>query len=141
MIKIKIFTVSKHKHAWLEEALSSYEKRLRSFSHITWQLFKSEKDLEKHVEREKNFICLDPTGVEYTSEQFAQFINQNIEQKGPKLSFVIGGANGLLNETKDSAEHIISLSKLTFTHQMTRLILIEQLYRSFEIARNSPYHK
>ncbi|MDN3504273.1 MAG: 23S rRNA (pseudouridine(1915)-N(3))-methyltransferase RlmH [Rhabdochlamydiaceae bacterium] len=141
MIKIKILSVGKQKHSWLEEAIKEYEKRLTGAVQIEWLLYKSDDQLEANAIQEKRLICLDPRGIEYDSPQFSQFIQKELNQHGPRLTFIIGGALGLCEALKEKANHTISVSKLTFTHQLARLILVEQLYRSLEIAKNSPYHK
>lgn len=141
MIKVKILTIGKHKHSWLESALEEYEKRLKPYMTIEWVLVKNDEQLLKLAHEAKNCICLDPKGVEMTSEAFALQIERLIHQKGAHLTFCIGGAEGLPSLLKNTALAVISLSKLTFTHQMTRLILLEQLYRSKEIFEGSGYHK
>ena len=85
-------------------------------------------------------ICLDPAGLLLTSEQFADFFDRSWQKGGSRLAIVIGGAEGLPPELR-SKYPLVSLSPLTFTHQITRLILVEQLYRSIEIKKNSRYHK
>jgi 23S rRNA (pseudouridine1915-N3)-methyltransferase len=96
-----------------------------------------EKWLKLAIEREKSFICLDEKGVLLNSENFSK----KVLTVGSKISFLIGGDMGISKNIQKRALFVLSLSKLTFTHQMTRLILLEQLYRSFEIERGSPYHK
>ena len=78
---------------------------------------------------------------EYLSEEFAEFISKKMVEGGSTISFVIGGSYGLSDELKQRCNCSISLSKMTFLHQMTRLILLEQLYRSFKILNNETYHK
>lgn len=141
MIKVKILTIGKHKHAWLESALKEYEERLKHYMAVEWILAKNDEQLLKLAQEAKNCICLDPKGMEMTSEAFTAQIEKLTHQKGAILTFCIGGAEGLPLTLKSKALAVISLSKLTFTHQMTRLILLEQLYRSKEIAIGSEYHK
>jgi len=141
MFKIKIYTVGKHKEKWLIEALEEYTQRLQSHLQIEWILAKQTSHLSSLLEKESNFIALDPSGKEYSSEQFSDWLKQAFIKKGSRLSFVIGGAEGLDSVLKSRADWLLSLSRLTFTHQITRLILLEQLYRAFEIAKGSSYHK
>lgn len=92
----------------------------------------SEKVLKKMPEK---FILLDEKGENYTSLEFADFIkNQN------EINFLIGGVYGLSEQAKDKAVKKIALSKMTFTHEMTRIILLEQLYRAFCINKGKKYH-
>lgn len=139
MVKIKIFSPGKTKESWLQEALQEYIKRLQQVAEIEWILPKKESDLVPLVTKEKRWIALDPQGKEFTSEQFSRFVFQELETNGATISFVIGGAEGLPPALRK--EPLISLSRLTFTHQAARLILLEQIYRAFEIDKGSNYHK
>jgi 23S rRNA (pseudouridine1915-N3)-methyltransferase len=141
MIKVRVFTIGKNKHSWLEPGLQDYEKRLKGYMSIEWLFFKNDEDMLKAIDKEKNIICLDPKGSSYTSEEFSLRIEKLLSLNGASLTFCIGGSDGLPVGIKNQARELISLSKLTFTHQMTRLILIEQLYRAKEISEGSPYHK
>lgn len=140
-MKIKIYTIGKIKESWLGEALKEYEKRLKPYFEIIWHLAKDGKGLQKALELEKKFVALDPKGQEFSSPEFSQFLHHSLEQGGCRLAIAIGGDEGLNAELKSRASSLISLSQMTFTHQMTRLILLEQLYRAAEIDRGSPYHK
>ncbi|MBM3195111.1 MAG: 23S rRNA (pseudouridine(1915)-N(3))-methyltransferase RlmH, partial [Chlamydiae bacterium] len=104
-------------------------------------LCKNDSELEKQVGLESGWIALDPEGTTFTSEAFSSFLLKQVETDGKKLVLVIGGSDGLTPFLKSKAKSLLSLSKLTFTHQITRLVLIEQLYRAIEIGKNSPYHK
>ena len=86
-------------------------------------------------------IGLDMNKKEYISEDFAEYLNKKLVEGGSNLSFVIGGSYGLSDPLKTRCNDSISLSKMTFLHQMTRLILLEQIYRSFKILNNETYHK
>lgn len=136
MIKIKIYTVGKTKENWLEGALSEYHKRLTGEITIEWIIVK-----ELGPIKENSYICLDPQGKQYTSTEFANFLEKESVEQGSKLIFVIGGPEGIPQEIKVKASYMISFSKLTFTHQIARLILLEQLYRSVQIKRGTRYHK
>ena len=85
-------------------------------------------------------IALDPLGKTCTSEEFCELLFAAIERGGSRLSFIIGGAEGLPKEVRADAK-LVSLSRLTFTHQMARLVLAEQIYRATEIRKGSGYHK
>lgn len=140
MFKVKIFSLHKTKEIWLQEAILEYEKRLKPYISFEWVLLKDEKELEKKVLLENFIICLDEKGHPLTSLEFSDKIF-DFFQKSSKISFVIGSDTGLSNTIKNKANYLLSLSNLTFTHQMVRLILIEQLYRAIEISKNSRYHK
>jgi 23S rRNA (pseudouridine1915-N3)-methyltransferase len=141
IIEIYIYSVGKNKESWLTLALAEYEKRLKTAAKIHWVLCKNDSELEKQVGLESGWIALDPEGKTYTSEAFSSFLLKQVETDGKKLVLVIGSSDGLTPFLKAKAKSLLSLSKLTFTHQITRLVLIEQLYRAIEIGKNSPYHK
>lgn len=140
MFKIKILSVGKTKEAWLDQALNEYLKRLQPIAAFEFVWAKSDKQLLELVAKEPHFICLDANGTLMTSEKFSSFLQDQLEKNGSRLTLVIGGAEGLPPSLKATAE-LISLSPMTLTHQVTRLILLEQIYRAFEIAKGSKYHK
>lgn len=135
MFKVKVLTIGKLKDEWLGAALKEYEKRLTGVMEIEWIIAKEMRDLIQLVK--KPYIALDPKGKLFTSEEWSQKMNK----LGLRLNFVIGGSDGLPDEIASGAQFKWSLSPLTFTHQMTRLILMEQLYRAIEIEKGSSYHK
>ena len=139
--RIKIISYGKSKEPWLQDALAEYEKRLTSTASISWILAKSEAELEENLNREESFIALDPKGKLFSSEQFSLFLIKTLEEKKSRLTFAIGGPDGFSAKSRAKASHFLSLSPLTFTHQITRLLLLEQIYRAFEITRGSSYHK
>ncbi|NGX49255.1 MAG: Ribosomal RNA large subunit methyltransferase H [Candidatus Anoxychlamydiales bacterium] len=141
MLKVKIFTIHKTKENWLNEAIAEYEKRLTKDIKFDWQILKDEKDLIKKVLKENFYICLDEKAKSFTSIEFSKKIINFFENHKSKISFVIGSDIGLSQIIKTKANYTMSLSKLTFTHQMVRLILVEQLYRAFQISKNTKYHK
>lgn len=140
MYRIKIFFIGKIKERWLQEALAEYQKRLQSTMKVTFVPTKDDDSLTRLANKEKTIICLDPMGSMMSSEEFASSLFQKLEDNGCRLSFVIGGPEGLPESLKKRYPSI-SLSPLTYTHQITHLILIEQLYRATEIIKASPYHK
>jgi 23S rRNA (pseudouridine1915-N3)-methyltransferase len=136
MFKVKVFTIGKCKEDWLLQALGEYEKRLSGKLTIQWLLAKDDPQLIEWTSQE-SYIALDPKGELMNSEAWSE----KIMKWGLRLNFVIGGAEGLPLQILQKAAFKWSLSPLTFTHQITRLILIEQLYRALEIERGSRYHK
>ena len=149
-MKVNIRIVGrKSSEPWLEDGVEMYETRLQPSNleiETTWH--KDNVALMKGVTVDQNknhkVICLDPTGQHMTSEQFCDNLYNWLEDGGSRLSFIIGGAEGLPPElkfpvysgnTKQSPPPLISLSDLTFTHQFARLLLIEQIYRATEIRK------
>lgn len=133
MFKVKVLTQGKCKENWLQEALAEYEKRLTGRMRIEWQLVK---DKEEFLHCQEPYIALDPKGSLLSSEA----LSKKTQQWGSRWTFIIGGVEGLSQSVLQKASFIWSLSPLTFTHQMTRLILVEQLYRALEIEKGSAYH-
>lgn len=140
MLKLKILSVGKTKEQWLEEAFQEYVKRLTPTVQIENRWAKDTAQLIEWTSKEDHPLCLDPKGLLLTSEQWTEFLFHQWETKNSRLTFIIGGAEGLPQAIKQKGV-LISLSPLTFTHQITRLILIEQIYRATEIRKSSPYHK
>lgn len=141
MYKVKIFSIGKTRESFLVEAIEEYTKRLRPILSIEWVLARENPQLLRLLEKEENYIALDCKGKECSSEEFSKIFYQFLLQGGSRLSFVIGGSEGLPEELKKQASLLLSFSRLTFTHQIVRLILVEQLYRGVEIKKGSPYHK
>ena len=130
MMRIKIISPGKNKEPWLIEALAEYEKRLSRDAKIEWVFPKVLTVIEKQ------YSLLDVKGKYLSSEEFSNFLMSK-----PSHVFVIGGPEGPPKNMSDNASFKFSLSPLTFTHQLVRLVLIEQIYRGYEIFKGSPYHK
>jgi 23S rRNA (pseudouridine1915-N3)-methyltransferase len=141
MLHVTIFTIGKCKERWLDEALAEFYKRLTGQISITIELARDDAHLEQMVKKHQRAVLLDPKGKEVTSEEFTSFFYREIEQGGSHLAFVIGGPDGLTKSIKEGGYPMISLSKMTLTHQMVRLLLVEQVYRAYEINRGTGYHK
>jgi len=156
-MNINIIAVGKIKEPYLKDALKEYEKRLQPFcsfsvieilpEQIIDETLKNKYiELEadriiKHIKQDSYVITLEIKGKELSSEDFA-FKLKEISNSGINdASFIIGGANGLSKRISDLASFKLSFSKMTFTHQMVRLILSEQIYRAFKINSNEPYHR
>ena len=142
---IRIICVGKLKTN-LKEASEEYLKRIRSFTKIEiieineYKSSNIKESLKKEGKRilEKagqKFTALDEKGKQLTSEEFSNIV------KEPSLTFVIGGHVGLDEEVKSKAEKLLSISKMTLPHQLTRVIFLEQIYRAFTILKKQPYHK
>ena len=159
-MKIKIYAIGKIKEKYLKEGVDEYLQRIKPYSQIEIVELNDESivdnpnpseikkaiDIEgqrvlKQIKNGEYLIGLDLNRKEFTSEEFAEFINKKFVVGGSNISFVIGGSYGLSDELKNRCNDFVSLSKMTFLHQMTRLILLEQIYRAFKINRNETYHK
>jgi 23S rRNA (pseudouridine1915-N3)-methyltransferase len=147
-INIRIVGRKAGSEKWLEAGVAMYETRLRPSTlevETTWH--KDNDALVKGVETDQSkghsVVLLDPVGKTRTSEQLSDDLYQWLDQGGSRLSLVIGGAEGLPSELKETtpSPQLMSLSALTFTHQFARLMLIEQIYRASEIRKGSGYHK
>jgi len=156
MPKIRIIVVGSTKASFLKEGESLYLKRLRGYTPIEWIEVKPKK-ITKGTHKEKllaseglsitkkfhtrdHIIVLDVSGREYSSEALSSRI-ERLSWKGDPLCFVIGGPLGISKEVLRKANETLSLSKLTLTHEMSRLLLLEQLYRAFTIIKGEKYHK
>ena len=158
-MKIKIYCIGKIKDQYLKDGINEYLKRISAYSNIEIVEVNDSKvkdnpnqsDIEKAKNEEgdrvlkliKNdfLIGLDMNKQEFTSEEFSKFLEKKLVEGGSNISFVIGGSYGLSDALKKRCSTSISLSKMTFLHQMTRLILLEQIYRAFKILNNETYHK
>lgn len=159
-MKIKIYAIGKIKEQYLKLGIEEYKKRISAYANIEIIEVNDEpvKDnpslSEIEIVKEKEcakvlkllkpneyLITLDLTKNQPNSMQFASFLEKSLEKGGSSISFVIGGSYGLSSEIKQRANDTVCLSNLTFLHQMTRLILLEQIYRAFKINNNEVYHK
>ncbi|MBS4165928.1 MULTISPECIES: 23S rRNA (pseudouridine(1915)-N(3))-methyltransferase RlmH [unclassified Neochlamydia] len=140
MLRLKIISIGKTKEEWLNDAIQEYVKRLSSILKFEFVEARNNEHLQELILKEKRVICLDAAGRLFDSEKFASFLQVQFIEGGSRLTLVIGGASGLPKKIKLSYP-CLSLSPLTMTHQIIRLVLIEQVYRAFEIAKGTPYHK
>ena len=138
--KVRIVSPGKTKERWLEDAIELYTKRLRGTLALECVWVKDDIALVSQSRATGAVIALDPLGKTCSSEEFSELLFAAIERGGSRLSFIIGGAEGLPAEVRADAT-LVSLSRLTFTHQMARLVLVEQIYRATEIRKGSGYHK
>ncbi len=138
MLKVQIFTIGKHKEAWLKEGLDMYQTRLKGKIDIHFEIFRNLAEMELALKKIPYYITLDPLGDRWTSEELSSYLYTKHEGV---LFFVIGGPDGLSSSIVAASQKKLSFSSLTFTHQNIRLMLLEQLYRSYEIFKGSLYHK
>ena len=155
MLNLHLIVLGKLKESYWRDAETEYLKRLRPYTKITLteipeEPFREHDDKEKIKEKEALklrphlpdagiVIALHERGREYTSPEFAGFLQEH-STRGEKLTFIIGGPLGLHESVLQSSQQQISLSSLTFPHQMARTILLEQIYRGVTIAQGKRYH-
>ncbi|MDR0659786.1 MAG: 23S rRNA (pseudouridine(1915)-N(3))-methyltransferase RlmH [Prevotellaceae bacterium] len=155
-MKITLLAIGKTNQAWLEEAVNEYIKRVKRYITFDFKIIldvRNAKNLSEEQLKEKEselllaslldvdeLFLLDEKGRQYSSEEFAGFIEKKMLTSTKSLVFCIGGAYGFSGSVYKRAVGKISFSKMTFSHQMVRLIATEQLYRAFSIIKNEPYH-
>lgn len=159
-MNIKIIAVGKIKEKYLQQGIAEYLKRLSGYAKVEiievgdekapenmsaaqeeQVKAKEEERISKYIKEGTFLIPLAIEGKEYTSEGLARFI-ANLGVKGKSdITFLIGGSLGLTDSLLKKGDQLLSFSKMTFPHQLMRLILLEQVYRSFRIIKGEPYHK
>ena len=146
-MKINLVTVGKLKEKFLVEGVNEYLKQIKIFSRVDVKeisecrtVDEEGKKLLAQVPRDSFLIVLDVAGNEFSSEELAEKISELTLRGVADITFLIGGAFGLSDEVRRAADLRLSLSRMTFTHQMARLIIVEQIYRAFKINRGEPYH-
>ena len=157
MLKLNFIVVDRTRSSFIKEGEQEYIKRLKRFVSLKWtevrpvRMTKNLPDEEVIGKEGENIlakaepgdylIALDRTGKQYTSEDFAAMLKKlSIENKG-RVCFMIGGPLGLSGDVLKKADLVVSLSKMTLTHEMARLIITEQIYRAFTIIEGHKYHK
>jgi len=139
-MKLRLVWVGKTKSPQLASLCDDYAGRIRHFLPLEISDVKEPK-LAGAFDSSDRLIALDPNGKSWSSEEFAKFIQQHMTSDPRRLTFVIGDYAGLPTEIKKRAERQWSLSELTFTHDLTRVLLLEQIYRALSIIHNFPYSK
>ena len=150
---IKIVCVGKIKEKYLNDAINEYKKRLSSYTRLDIIELSDEsfQDIEKIKKQEgekilskvsiKDFvITLEIEGNQLTSSNFADLMDKTLINNS-NLTFIIGGSYGLSQEVINRSNYKLSFSKMTFPHQLFRVLLLEQLYRAYKINNNESYHK
>ncbi len=147
MVSVKLVTIGKVKEPYLKEGCQEFEKRLQLFCKLDKISIKDQATVEKEADlifehiKDEFIIVLDEKGKQTTSKILAEFIKKKIIDENRNLCFIIGSANGLSDKVKQRADLLLSLSQMTFTHEMAQLFLLEQMYRAFMINSNREYHK
>jgi 23S rRNA (pseudouridine1915-N3)-methyltransferase len=155
MLQVAIIMVGKTREAFIQEGLAFYQKRLQPFLKLSLKSVRAEKEegklppetikaregerLRAAIPAKTYVVALDPQGKELTSEEFAAWLTIREEESRP-LTFLIGGHLGLDAATLNQAHERLALSRFTLTHELSRLVLLEQLYRALTIKTGHPYH-
>lgn len=155
-MKITLLTVGKTDLKWVRDGLDIYISRLghyipftikeipelRNVSSLSREQIRSKEGelILKNVRPDDHVILLDEHGHEYRSVEWAKALEEKILQTTKDIVFVIGGAYGFSEQVRRRSNSMMSLSKMTFSHQMVRVIFAEQLYRAFTIMKGEPYH-
>ena len=155
-MQIKLLAIGKTDHQQLQMLIDDYQKRLGFYIKFEFEILpdlKKVKNLSEEQQKQKEgelilakitatdfLILLDENGKQYDSVAFSEHLQKHMNSGIKQLVFVIGGPYGFSSEVYQKANGKISLSKMTFSHQMIRLFMIEQLYRAFTILKNEPYH-
>jgi len=138
-MKITLVTVGKTESKELQVSIADYTKRISHYAKFE-HLEVTEEKLLKSLENFDRIYLLDEIGQEYTSREFAAFIEKQQNQSFQSIAFVIGGPFGFKDEVRTRANSSMTLSKMTFPHDLVRVIFLEQLYRAFTILKNEKYH-
>lgn len=153
MIKVNIIAVGSIKENFYTEAISEYSKRMSRYAQVNIievQEDAQEKSISKKIDKESEkldkalkgyVILLDRQGELLSSEKLAETLDKCQTDGVSEISFVIGGSNGVSEALKQKSNKVISFGKITFPHQLFRVVLMEQIYRAFTINNNLPYHK
>lgn len=157
-MKINILCVGKTRERFVQDGIKKYLRYLMPYASVEIKEVKEEKidDIKNAPSvrrREADRICrafataagrrviaLDERGIEFSSHEFADFLNKTIESGAREMIFVLGGSMGLDESVTTKADMVLALSRWTLTHEMARLVLLEQLYRAFTIIKGKPYH-
>lgn len=150
---IKIVCVGKIKENYLKEAIQEYLKRINKYTKIVIieapdydfndlgkVLEKEKEEIQKYLKPKEYTIALTLEGKTYTSEQLAEKL-EKINIQYPTITFIIGGSYGIHEDIKKQCQTNLSFSKLTFPHQLFRVLLLEQIYRTYKIVNHEQYHK
>lgn len=151
-MKLKVLWVGKTRDPWVKDAVEEYAGRIRRYSPLELLEAREEKGadpaeqqrrecerLEKLISPAATLVVLDETGEQVSSSGLASFVGKQRDSGTGELVFVIGGAYGFSEEFRKRGK-LLALSKMTFTHQMVRAFLLEQIYRAFTILNGEPYH-
>lgn len=155
-MKVELWMIGKTQENYLETGMQEFQKRLNRYLQINLNVFPDIKNAKKlspkeimqkeaqtvlqQLKKEDFLIVLDEKGKQYTSVEFSEWMNQKLQLSHKRMIFLIGGAYGIDPLLKERANTTLALSKMTFSHQMIRLFILEQLYRAIAILNHLPYH-
>ena len=155
-MKIVLLTIGKTSEKYLIEGIAQYQNRLKHYTHFEMieilniknaknfsnaELTKKEGELIlKQLQSSDHLVLLDDKGKDFTSPKFSEKLQGWMLSGTKRLVFVVGGAYGFSEEVYARGNEKLSLSKMTFSHQMVRLFFVEQIYRGYTILNNEPYH-
>ena len=155
-MRLALFQIGKTSLNYINKGVEEYSKRINNYmpfelitlpderytksQSIENLKIKEGKTIISKIKKTDYVILLDEKGKQFNSKEFSGFINNKIQISKQQIIFIIGGAYGFSDETYKIADEKIALSKMTFPHQLIRLIFLEQLYRAFTILNNEPYH-
>lgn len=155
-MKITLLTVGKNADLQIDNLIARYTERLKHYTRYEARSIPDAKPgkgsgmeqqkkaegiaIIKALKPSDYVILLDERGTEYTSRQFADMLGKQITNSSRDIVFIVGGPFGFSQEVYDRADKLISLSKMTLTHEMVRLFFVEQLYRAFTIIKGESYH-
>lgn len=144
-MKIKVAWFGKTKEAAITSLSEEYLKRISRYVPVEGLTLRDEEDLLSKFGKESKgakstLVLMDSRGKEFSSEQFAKFLGNYQDRNPLPLVFAIGAADGFSPKARSHTQHVISLGKMTFAHELARVILLEQIYRAFTILKGHPYH-
>jgi 23S rRNA (pseudouridine1915-N3)-methyltransferase len=143
-VKLKIAWIGKTKEPAINSLTDEYLKRISRYAQVEGVSVRDEGDLlagfGSAAKAKSTLVLMDSRGKEFTSEQFAKFLGDYQDRNSVPLVLAIGGADGFSAEARATAQNIISLGKMTFAHELARVVLLEQVYRAFTILKGHPYH-
>lgn len=152
-MKLRLLWVGKTQQEWIRRGIEEYAGRIRRYCPLELVEVKEEKGaaseamrlrecerLRKLLPKNGRVVLLDEKGETMTSPEFASFMARCRDSGTSELAFGVGGAYGFSEEFRGVADRVISLSSMTYTHQMVRVFLLEQIYRGFTIINGEPYH-
>lgn len=152
-MRVKLICVGKLKEKYLKDACAEYSKRISGFGKIEIIEVQDEKDnrpdamviegekILKNIRKSEYVVTLEINGESQSSEQLAKKMSSLAIRGIPDITFVIGGSNGLHENVSKRADYKLSFSKMTFPHQLARVMLLEQIYRAYKINQGGKYHK
>ena len=132
--RLAIYAIGKIKKPWIRDGINQYKKRMPELIINELKTF----NLNNLRSNNNLIICLSEEGKQFNSVELSSLL---LNFKNKKISFLIGDTDGISSNIKNKSDLLLSLSPLTFPHELARLILIEQIYRSISISNNSPYHR